>query len=223
MRYKYVEILVIVLATIWLTLPTIAQTGESSIDPVTSVMPIWEWGGDELALDDAEAVLTRMEHGISVSFATTELVPGDVYTLWWVIFENPEYCKGVTCAPADIFLTDNEGNFDLDQNDRRQLDRMNIQTVQISQIRATSGIADKEGRAEFRAHLPIGDITDFVTFGTGLSKPMDAEFHIVLRTHGPADPEFLWDQHFTDWGGCPDPDDRLPCKNVQFATFAPVR
>ncbi len=214
---KYpIRIIAIGLAMLALAMPLVAQLDA----PITTVLPVFRWTGDDTAIEGAEAVLIRMEHGISMSFETFELEPGEIYTAWWVIFNNPENCSDADCLLDDIFLMDGD-EFMLDHNGRRQPNRMQRDTAQITQMRATSAVADDNGYAMFRAHLPVGDTSDYVDFGPGLIDPMAAEIHVVLRTHGQPDPEHLWDQHFTAWGGCPDPDNREPCKNVQFATFKP--
>lgn len=202
-----------------LALPINAQ----NMGDVTTVNPIFNWTGDNSAIEGAEAILTRMEHGIAVSFETTGLVPGEVYTAWWVIFNSPENCSPPDCLMNDLFMMDGE-EFILNDEGVRQANRTGRQLADISQIRATSSIADENGYALFRAHLPIGDLTDFVSFGNGLVDSMNSEVHVVIRTHGPAadDLEIYWEQQMTEWGGCPDPVDRLPCKNVQFAAFMPA-
>jgi hypothetical protein len=195
-----------------------------NIDDVTNVAPVfWFTIENASVIDGSEAVLNRMEHGISMSLETNELVPGDVYTGWWVIFNAPENCSDADCLLDDIFLMDGH-EFLLDEDGVKQPNRMGRQTTDVTQIRAGSAVADENGHAIFRAHLPIGDMTDNVSYGNGLSNVMGSEIHIVLRTHGPAseDPEIFWEQHMTDWGGCPNPQDRLPCKNYQFATFKPI-
>ena len=40
---------------------------------------------DRPILEDAEAELKIAEDSISVKFETSELEPGDAYTIWWII------------------------------------------------------------------------------------------------------------------------------------------
>ena len=40
-----------------------------------------------------EATLKRSKEGVNVTIHTTELGPGNAYTIWWIIFNNPD-CPG---------------------------------------------------------------------------------------------------------------------------------
>lgn len=199
-----------------------AQDGGDS-EVITTIGNVY-WLSDDTPVQDAEAMLFRMEHGVAMSFDTVGLVPGDVYTVWWIIFNYPENCSDGICGPDDVFLTDGGGRFILDQAGERQMNRISIETAGISSLRATGGIVNEDGTAKFRAHLPIGDTTDYVHFGNALMvHPMGAEFHFILRTHGPVIPELLWEQLFTHDGGCIEPDMRHLCRNTQYGIFLPAQ
>jgi hypothetical protein len=163
-----------------------------------------------------------MEHGISMSLTTAGLQPGEAISIWWVIFNAPENCSDGQCGQNDVYLMDSDGNFVLDGMRRRQLNRTNIELAQIGSLWAAGSIVDEDGTATFEGRLPIGDTTGDVWFGPGLLNPMGAVVHLVLRTHGPAMPGMIGEQLYTQWGGCPNPNDRTPCMNVQAAFFEPT-
>ncbi len=58
-------------------------------------------------------------------------------------------------------------------------------------------------------------------FGGGLQKPMSAEIHFVVRTHGPAIPGKVDSMLYTVNGGCEGAFPNPPCSDVQFAVFKP--
>jgi hypothetical protein len=191
----------------------------SSVNPVTTVRNI-VWVSNEEPIAGAEAILTRMQHGISMTVNTEELIPGYAYTVWWVIFNAPKNCSDEACGMNDVFLMDEAGRFIL-ANGLEQPNIAGREATQVSFLWATGNIADEEGHAMFRASLPIGDLTGDVSFGPGLLEPMQSEVHIILRSHGPVIPELRDEQMFTAWGGCPDPINRAPCEHVQLAVFEP--
>ncbi|NND52038.1 MAG: hypothetical protein HKN54_06510, partial [Flavobacteriaceae bacterium] len=39
------------------------------------------------------STLHRNAHGITVNYKTSGLIPGNAYTLWWVIWNNPGNCE----------------------------------------------------------------------------------------------------------------------------------
>ena len=87
------HVLVMGVAVLLIALPLIAQESEEKpVDPVTTVAPI-HWMRDLTVIDGTEAILTRMEHGLSMSFETLALEPRTIATIWWVIFDAPENCS----------------------------------------------------------------------------------------------------------------------------------
>ncbi len=191
---------------------------QGEIDPIVTVRNVI-WSDSETPVEGAEAILIRMEHGISMSLDTVGLPPGHTFTIWWVIFNSPDNCFDGLCGLDDVFLLDANGQFSLDADGMPIGNTPAREAAVISSLRATGNISNDKGDAYFRAHLPIGDITDDVVFGPGLLDPMKAEVHLILRSHGPIIQELLTEQLFTVWGGCPDPRDRSPCDDLQIAVF----
>jgi len=162
-----------------------------------------------------KSTLVRNEDNIKVTFKTSDLTPGYVYTIWWVIWNKPENCTVPgACSDADFAIAD---------------------LVEV-EVLAGSGLeADATGAATFTATLNANDITGSynVPFGLpaagGLQDTQHAEVHIVLRSHGPKIPGQFNEQLTTYEGGCTtffDPFTEVPdaegeCGDIQAAVHPP--
>jgi hypothetical protein len=123
--------------------------------------------------------LTRTATGIASTVSTSNLSPGAAYTMWWVIFNNPEFCVG-GCDEEDF----------------------SNPTVNASAFFADGEVIGLNGLGNFSAQVGIGQLPNpnQVLFGNGLFNPLTAEVWNVVRDHGPAssDPAQLT----TFNGGC---------------------
>jgi len=167
------------------------------------------WFENLEAVADASSTLTRNDHGVSFQFRTSELEPGHVYTIWWVVFNNPEACLGeMACSLEDLLE-----NPDTD----------------AALFWGTGEIADDLGRAHFSGHVFANSpAPGEVLFGPDsvLSSVEDAEIHLVARTHGPREPledaGLLHEAMTTFGGGCADldlgPND---CEDVHVSIHLP--
>ena len=117
----------------------------------------------------ATASLNRQATGVDLSLSTLELPGHHVVTLWWFVFNHPEYCAHgfgfCQCGPGDLAV--NGGN----------------PAVTSSLVYATGAKVGASGRAGFDAHLKKND-TKGAAFGPGLVSPSGAEIHIGLRDDG---------------------------------------
>ena len=150
----------------------------------------------KLPIHDAFAVLERNEDGVELTL-DTELTPG-AYTVWWVVFNNPEFC------------VDGCGSDDLERPE-----------VNASSLWATGKVVEDEGSVTFSAELLEGELptgSDQVTLGDGLVDSFSAEIHPVVRSHGSVIPGLEEEQITTFNGGCP-PNE---CENIQFTIFPEV-
>ena len=135
--------------------------------------------GTELGFD---ATLTRSQAGMSLSASVSGLTPGGTYTLWLILFNDPTACAAA-CAGSDLMGAGVGG----------------------SGVNGDGLIADANGNGTYAATLAVGDAGHHqVIFGPGLTDPMDAELHVVIRNHGPtsADPAELLEQTSIVQGGC---------------------
>jgi hypothetical protein len=134
--------------------------------------------------------LIRNANGVNLTLKAEGLVPGHAYTVWWVVWNYPSECDG-PCDDPDVGDPD----------------------VQAEIIYATGNIAGASGKGNFGASLSENDASGSINeefFGLpsygGLHDAMNAEFHIVLRSHGPMIPGEVNEQIGTYAGGC-DPND----------------
>lgn len=134
--------------------------------------------------------ITRNANGLNMTLKADDLVPGHTYTVWWVIWNYPEFCDG-PCDDPDIANPD----------------------VQPEILFATGNVVGGSGKGNFGAGLSENDATGTINeefFGLpsygGLHDAMHAEIHIVLRDHGPMIPGQVNEQISTYAGGC-NPDD----------------
>lgn len=166
-----VLLLVLLLAGIQAIPSAVAAEDE---DVTVSTVRLHTFGTSD-AIPGTVSTLVRRAGGVSLSVDTLGLNPGEVYTIWWVIFNNPAACSEGGCVGADLSNPETEA------------------TVGY----ATGEIADENGMATFRAVLAVGDNSfaldndagfpfELVLPSPGLSDPYGAEIHAVLRTHGAA-------------------------------------
>jgi hypothetical protein len=201
--------------------PAVLSPTETEIaaEPVITTVPVETLLPDAGSLiDGAESTLTRMPHGVYMTFKTSGLTPNDAVTMWWIIFNRPENCSNGECGQDDAFQVDENGQTLLDEAGNWVPNLERREAVGWSSLRADGKVVEEGGSAEFRGHLPIGDATEAV-FGPGLLDSMKAEFHLIARTHGPAIPGGTHNQLNTAWGGC-EPG-QFPCVEIQIAVHRP--
>jgi len=153
-----------------------------------------------------EATLKRSKEGVNLTVHTTALGPGNAYTIWWIIFNNPGACAPTGCSGADF--PQNGGD----------------PAVEASVMNATGRVADSDGNAWFTAFLPggfmhtnpaSGDVRQ--AFGPGLQNVKGAEIHVVVRCHGPWSGNV--EQISTLFGDCDNAASPSGCFDAQAAVF----
>lgn len=152
------------------------------------------------------STLVRNDDGVSMTFHTSELEPGTVATIWWVVFNNPEACEG-----------------DCDSDD------LSSPAVDGTAFFAAGNVIKEGGEADYWASLPVDLLTvgpdeeaNQLIAGDGILKDArSAEIHLVLRTHGEPIPDLIGHQLTTFDAGCttapPDFQGPNTCMNLQFA------
>lgn len=155
-----------------------------------------------------KAKLEREGDGVELKFRTSKLPAYEAVTLWWVVFNHPEYCQG-PCGPDDVFgpngpINNGDGTF-------------GRPGVEVSSLWATGGVVGANGKIKLKAELQKGNAPGELQFGNGLQNVMGAEIHVIVRVHGTAssDPALLYAQTHTFGGGC----DINACFNPQHAIF----
>lgn len=138
--------------------------------------------------------LARYEDRVEYRWRSSEFVPREAVTIWWVVFNNPSACSDA-CGADDIFVNgDATLGLDLDQ---------------IAATQAVGGygggtLADRHGVVTVRGSLGVGETGREVIAGVEpiLLDSRTAEVHLVARTHGPAIPGLVDEQLGSYGGGC---------------------
>jgi hypothetical protein len=175
---------------------------------------------------DSTATMVRTPDGAEIELTVTNLTPGNVYTMWWVIYQNPEEClatpdKELKCAPSDTPLL---GEPEL------------YSAVQSALVYAgpppDGGVeADDKGTVTLtRSYAANTDPAEGIylppkvdgSYWEGLVDPPKAEIHVAIRDHGPPekDPEAYENQRTTFISDNCDPDGEGPEKGYACATVA---
>lgn len=165
------------------------------------------------AIPNSEAELERGDDSFAMEIKTSELVPGDAVSAWWMIWNHPENCAQEVCDLIDAFFNP---------------------AVGFSLVNGRGAIVDEDGTAVFRSTVDVDSTNPSVPFpeailindtlhsqfDPGLLNPEGAQVWFNLKTHGPAseDPQMLEEQLTTLSGGCASPF-VLPCKDIQQGRF----
>lgn len=169
---------------------------------------------DASEIEAGWSTLNRYENGVMATFHTKELIPNDVVTMWWVIFNEPANCSDA-CGEDDIFMVDEDGALVIGENGA-ELNFEQIEAAKIALLGATGNVIGEDGEGHFSAVLSTGDNPNTV-FGPALLDAANAEIHLVLRTHGPLNADMLDEQIIAFNGGCAAEWPNEPCQDVQFA------
>lgn len=162
----------------------------------TSAAPVERFSDGEV---DGTSILHRIgdQGRVAMTLETRELRESSPYTVWWVVFNNPELCA-TPCACGDP-------------------DFANADEIGIGVFWATGRFSDRNGQADFAAQVDEGELPqgpDQVPIATPLDDEDDAEIHLVVRSHGRPLSEPTQLRQLTELnGGCP-PNE---CVDVQFA------
>ncbi len=165
-----------------------------------------------------DSFLTRTEGMVLASIEASGLTPGNAYTVWWVVFNNPGACSDGACGEDDIFV---------DGSPENGPNVPGIVAAEIAVGNATGNVAKADGTAEFGARLKVndGDASGHqILFPAGLSGDSvltasgnNAEIHIVIQSHGQArgGKQLSTQLSLVETGCTPF------CEDVQFAVHLP--
>jgi hypothetical protein len=132
--------------------------------------------------------LTRTPSGVSMTMHAENLVAGNAYTVWWVLFNDPGACLNDGCGVDDVFA--NRG---------------------VPSLRFAAGhVLGGSGNGNFGGYLeeantggpPCAMDANLAFCGPGLIDAYATEVHLVLRNHGPAIPGLVDEQISSFGGGC---------------------
>lgn len=158
-----------------------AQAADGSAAELQNADVYWHSNsGISGIVDGAGARLVRTDNNVSASFKAKDLNPGNVYTLWWIIVNNPDACAAFPCtAPEVLFNTD----------------------VQADVTYGGGIVAGGSGKGTISSHLAVGDLANS-WLGNGFQDARNSEIHLVVNDHGPKIPDQLGDMLHTYRGGC---------------------
>ncbi len=200
-----------------------------NVDPVAGA--VRDPGQPVLRFSDGEEVgastLVRTWNGVNFHLTSEDLTPGDAYTLWIVIFNDPEECLAPTplsmCSGPDVVNED----------------------AKPEMMYAAGRIGGGSSKATFAGRRSAADMSGSINDPVGLPAfglldPFGAEIHLVVHHHGPKIPEFMPDMIQTVDGGCTDAGIPAPgapspwndhegfgargpnaCQSIQFAVHQP--
>jgi hypothetical protein len=184
-----------VLASFALSGPATGQNAGTGLVPTVTFLP------ERLTINGAVVyrsgtMLVRTRDDVFATIHTSGLTPGNVYTSWFVIFNNPQACATAPCTPADL----------------------SNPAVQGALMNFGGRVVGPDGVASFAEVRSVGDTTN-AQLGPGLLDPRRAQIHLAVRDHGPAsaNPATLALQLTTFFGGCPP----NACATVQNAIHQP--
>jgi hypothetical protein len=135
---------------------------------------------------------------VSAHIKASHLTPGNAYTYWWVVFNDPSQCNGPDGDPEGAPECGENDIFDFDvENDGVPFDLAQITAARIVVLGGNGEIANNGGHATFTGALfEDSSLGHDVLLGPGgvfdfgnewfLEDAMTAEIHIVARNHGPA-------------------------------------
>ena len=154
-------------------------------------------------VDGASSKITRTEQGITVSVKTT-VDPG-AYTMWLLVWNNPENCGGNPGVPGLRCVPPPPGG---------PADGFDIPSCVLF---GAGHVVGNNGKLNYTAHRQIGDTFGVIggnDCGAGLTNPRGADVHAAVRTHGEAIPGMIPEQIHTVGGACSSDN---PCSEVQAA------
>jgi hypothetical protein len=190
-----------------LALAAIVLTGAAAAQHDVSTSDVIRFA-DAGAVEGASSTLLRGADAIAVVVRTSDLAPAAPYTLWWVVFNEPQACLGGVCDEDDIFNADGTLNLNAEAD--------------ISILYADGLLTDAAGGAAFSAVLVAGSALGEVVVGPGLRDTATAEVHVVVRSHGPLEPGRAYEQ-FTTFEAHPIiGGDCAACADEQFAVHPPA-
>jgi hypothetical protein len=143
--------------------------------------------GEIRVIEGAEATLVMTKAGAFASLDTRELVPGNAYTLWFVVINNPAGCENTPCNGKDVLKRTSMTKADVGYGDGL--------------------IAGSDGRGHFSTFRSLGNLPQ-AWLGTGFKDPWKSEIHLVVHDHGPLIDGREAEMTGSYRGGCKD--DSLP-------------
>lgn len=134
------------------------------------------------------SAVVRNNNSVSARINSLELPPGQAFTMWIIVFNNPEFCATTPCGAPDLFNS----------------------AVQGDALFASGHVVGGSGTGTFAGQVSLGDASGsalneigFPELAVGLLDPYGAEIHVVLHSHGPKQTGRTLKQQISSFtGGC---------------------
>ncbi len=152
--------------------PAQTSSAQRSTSPVVTLPAL-------APIEGASSTLVRTRSALSARFRTGGLPAGEAFTVWFIVFNNPDACTapiiGLTrCGEPDLFNPATMGGA----------------------FTMGGHVVGSGGPATIAGSLRVGDMRNALTFGpdappafpNALSNPIGAEVILVLLRHGPWTP-----------------------------------
>ena len=187
----------------------LASCSSVESDPVESTSDSVEFDMENVKMAGS-ARLIRTQDSISVSGEMAMVEEGQAYTMWWVIFNSPENCTGANSPTPETGAFCGMGDFDASQ----------LEPAGTAWGLCDGFVGSEGGTFSCTRSISDGD-TDFEL--SGITDPMNAEIHMILRTHGPALQGAMLDAQLTSYmGGCEEGDPfAADCEELSYVPFLP--
>ena len=179
------------------TLATLSVISASAAPAQSSTNDV-QLFSDDSVVAGASSTLLRTRNGVSIQLNTSGLEPGAAYTVWMVVFNNPAACSDGVCGEDDVLPP--PGNV----------------AAEVAVVRVSGRVIAPSGAAHFGGRLNVGAMSE-VLFGPGLTDPMTAEIHLIVRSHGEKVPGLVDNQIHEVGGAC----EINVCEDVQFSVHLP--
>lgn len=150
------------------TVPGLSQAADEEARIYHEVVKLHPLGQHHEAAKKLETVkgalasLVITKEGALVSLSTRQLTPGNVYSLWFAVFNKTENCKATPCSISDF--VDNAAT----EPDVGYADGL---------------VAGADGTARFLAYIPKGKLKQN-WYGNGFHNADNSEIHLVVHDHG---------------------------------------
>lgn len=154
-----------------------------AVQQTTTIVETHPSQGDVVQIEGSKATLFTTDDSATMTFRTSKLEPGYVYTAWWVVINNPVACATSPCTPKDVLG--------------------NTEAVEADVTRADGIVVGDDGVGTFAGYLAKGTVPGG-WFGHGFTNPRGAEIHIVINDHGLLIPELAANMLNSYRGGCTD-------------------
>lgn len=166
---------------------TAGSTAGASHNRITQDVAVnWhpQSGNADAVSDSAQARLVRNRNGIRYRFDTTDLIPGNAYTMWVVVVNDPMSCDATPCAAPQIIgdpAVDGQVTWGQDGT-----------------------VGSNDGAARFHSRIEAGPLLDGWIQVQGLDDPLGAEIHLIVNDHGPVIEGMKREMLSTYRAGCAD-------------------